>query len=941
MLQEEAPQPVVQGFAREGLGDGPLLLTTSSDLALGGQVERHWLLVNTDRIAVLSDEPTPRLLRNLPLSGVSKFRAHRVVGSGFLQAQVDGMWVDLLRYSNGLADRFSKIARKLERLRTDGRIEFFPQDDVDPHRCRSCGMMLRFVGDVCPQCMDRKAIRSKVWDLIRPYRAAAAGIFALLLAGVVAELVPPKLQQYLVDDILRVDHRGGPIGKLTSSLLAIVLFLACTRVVLAIVSELKGRLSLRVGTALTSNLRARMVQKLQQLSVAFYDRHQVGVLMNRVAYDTEVLHGLIHQITGGFLLQILQLLGVGAMLFTLNATLALYTLIPMPLVLAGSWFFWRYVYPRYYRYWDSASKQAGALSGMLSGIRVVKAFAQEDREFERFRASSEYLRKSRLAVELSSTTFSAVMQVIFSLGGLIVWYVGGRDVLGDRMTLGSLMAFLAYLAMFYAPLSTLAQLTTWLTSFMTACQRIFELLDTPTRITDSANPVRLPEKVGGIRFENVTFGYDRHHPVLENVSFEIPHGKMIGIVGRSGSGKSTLVNLICRFYDVDEGRVLVEERDVRELAGTELRRHVGVVLQESFLFRGTVWENLIYGNPDATPEMVIQAARAANAHDFILKMPFAYDMPLGERGAGLSGGEKQRMSIARAVLYDPSILILDEATSNLDSESEKAIQEALFALTRGRTSIVIAHRLSTLRNADRIMAFDRGKLMEEGTHEELLAKDGIYASMVKIQTRLTAGASIDKLVASAEDEGNSEESGTANASEEASPAKFDFAPRWLTPQTANIHLGTHDALHVTVIDDRIYGGVFAVRVFPAAYPDQYISLRHEGSDGREHEIGIIARLSDWPQEVQRLVQEALDRRYFIHVIERIESIRLRFGLLIFHVVTNRGPEQFMMRWQQSQAIDHGEGGKILTDVDENRYLIANVESLPKAEQDLFRRHVYW
>src|SRR5205807_2706396 len=246
------------------------------------------------------------------------------------------------------------------------------------------------------------------------------------------------------------------------------------------------------------------------LSVDYYDRQPVGVLMSRVAHDTEALYGFVHQLTSGFLLQILQVLGVGVMLFTLNAKLALWTLIPMPLVLYGSWFFWRYVYPKYYRYWDSASKQAGALAGMLSGIRVVKAFAQEAREFERFQKTSNSLRQSRLGVELSSSTFSAAMQLIFSLGGLIVWYVGGRDVLGGAMTLGALMAFLAYLAMFYAPLTTLAQLTTWLTSFLTASQRVFELLDTPPRVGEPERPAKLPFMHGRIRSEDVTFGYDRN-----------------------------------------------------------------------------------------------------------------------------------------------------------------------------------------------------------------------------------------------------------------------------------------------------------------------------------------------------------------------------------------------------------------------------------------------
>ena len=352
----------------------------------------------------------------------------------------------------------------------------------------------------------------------------------------------------------------------------------------------------------------------------------------------------MQQVTGGFLLQIVQVVAVGAMLFTLNAKLAFFTLIPAPLVIGGSLYFWKRVYPRYYRYWDSTNKQSAALSGMLSGIRVVKAFSQEEREYNRFTAKSDYLRRSRLTVDRTTAAFSAIMAVVFSLGGLIVWYVGGRDVLAGRMTIGQLMAFLAYLAMFYAPLSTLSQLTTWLTTFLTGCQKVFELLDTPTETREPTAPTELADPKGEVAFDNVSFGYEKHRPVLKNLSFTIRPGEKIGVVGRSGSGKTTLVNLISRFYDVDTGRVLIDGVDIRQLASSALRRHIGVVLQEPFLFRGTIGDNLVYGRPDASREEVIAAARAAQAHDFILRSPLGYDTWLGERGAGLSGGERQRVS---------------------------------------------------------------------------------------------------------------------------------------------------------------------------------------------------------------------------------------------------------------------------------------------------------
>ncbi len=920
-----------------------------TDVSLGGEPAREWLVASPAGLTVAARE-IPRgetvpveAIRHVAWSDLDRVRTAAGIGGGMLQVRVGGDWVDLVRYSNALAARFHKLARALETAReaaADGgsavaepELESGP---LDPPHCPTCNLRLATPEESCPRCLQKGRILRRVADLIAPHTRSAILLGILTVVGVAAELVPPKLQQYLVDDILSVGAGdagtaagAGATPDFRTALLVVVLSLAASRVLLSLVAVFKGRLASAIGSSLTARLRQEMVDKLQSLSVAYYDRHQVSSMISRVAHDSEVLHGLVQQFTGGVLLPIVQLVAVGAMLFWINPELAAYTLIPVPLVILGSWIFWRHVYPRHYRLWDAASKQMAVLSGMLSGIRVVKAFGQEPLERDRFRATSDQLRDWRQWVELTNSTYSAAMQIVFSLGGLIVWYVGGRDVIGREMTLGQLIAFLAYLAMFYAPLGALSNFTTWLTSFLSGSKRVLELLDTPALIPEPAEPAAWDEPRGRIEFRDVTFGYDENQPVLHDVSFAVAPGEMIGIVGRSGSGKSTLVNLLARFHDVQQGTIEIDGIDIRRLSTRQLRERLGIVFQESFLFRGTIWKNLAYGRPDATVEEGLAAAKAAGAHDFLCRQPAAYETLLGERGAGLSGGEKQRLSIARTLLADPAILVLDEATSSIDAEAEREIQRALAALVKGRTTIAIAHRLSTLRNADRILGFDRGRLVEQGTHAELLAADGLYARLVRIQTQVSKQPTVDTLLAEPEPE----------------PVELgdllESAVVWLEPGGHRFVLGEHGRIELWQDDRRLAAGVFVVPTFPATRPEDYLSVRCWDDDGEERELGIVRRLADWPAEDRGIVRQAMARRTLVRTIRRIHDVRLAHGYLDFDVETDNGRGSFTARWTQSQAIDFGPDGKLLIDAEDNRWVVPRLEELPKADRERFERYVYW
>ena len=1008
------PAVLIGCLDQAGLTHRNLWLANFTDVSLRGSVADEWLVVSPQEVSVLekskdnSGEPSAKLLRSIPWADIKSIRTQSGVGSGTLQVRVGDDWIDLVRFSNAYATRFHKISRLMEKMRE------FPEtwaddlfaDSQDPHanslgfdapQCPKCSLYLSSKEESCPRCMQKGQILRRVHQLLRPYRRGAILLCLLTFAGVVAELIPPKLQQYMIDNVLTGSDQGGDARQVDfrTALLLIVLALAASRVLLSFVAVFKGKLATLIGTGLTRTLRAEMVRKLQSLAIVYYDRHQVGSMLGRVAHDSEAMHGLMYQITGGFLLQIAQLIGVGAMLVWINPKLALFTLIPVPLVILGTSIFWKKVYPRYYRLWDASSKQISVLSGMLTGIRVVKAFSQEDREYERFSKTSEELRDWRLWVENANAWYSAAMSIVFSLGGLIVWYVGGRDVIGSSMSLGELIAFLAYLGMFYAPLSALSNFTSWLTSFLTGSKRVLELLDTPLTVMEPKNPVNWEVAKGEIRFEEVTFGYDRNQPVLKNISFDVQAGEMVGIVGRSGSGKSTMVNLLGRFYDVQEGKILVDGFDIRDLSSQQLRERLGIVFQESYMFRGTIWRNLSFGKPTATVEQGLAAAKAAGAHDFICRQQLGYETLLGENGSGLSGGEKQRLSIARTLLYDPKILVLDEATSNIDAEAEKSIQDALKVLIRGRTTLAIAHRLSTLRNADRIIVFDQGRLIEQGTHAELLALDGTYARLVRIQTSVSKNPDVDKLIHTAAE---LEKENKATASKKASgknasgsskdtestvsvlerPSKAtenedtdtqeDFdrdessdtdpidapvdpdasaeastAPtlRWLEPEACEFRKGNHDRIELWIDGTLHAASVFVVKTFPSKYPQGYLSVRSWKDNGEEFECGMIRDLNEWGIENRTWIDELIDRRYLLRRILRVRKNQLESGYLNLEVETDRGPSVFTMRWTQGQALDYSDSGKLLIDTCENRYVVEDVDALPAEDRERFLQYIYW
>jgi ATP-binding cassette, subfamily B, bacterial len=735
-LLEPLPEQVENALKVALPGDPlsePPRIAFSTDIRADGTFGEEWLVVTDRNLFVFSPngKAAADLVHAVPLRQIDGAKAEMLVGNGILELKANGEAVSVLRFSNKVSSSARTAADGINAL-TRG--EDPPEAKAeDERKCARCGRPLPEDSDTCAACVDKKAVLLRLFSFLKPYKLQVAGAIAVLIGISVTELLPPYVAGRIVQAL--VDSGSRP-DKAVRTVVMWVGVLAAARLVSSFLQYFQRRLNSFLGARTLMDIRTALYERLTSLSLSYFDKRALGSIMSRVTNDADNLWDFLMDGLPFVLSNVLTLTGIGIVLFRLDWWLAALLLTPAPFIVLMTVLFLPKVRTRFRNVWHRISSMYSTLNSSLQGMRVIKAFAQEERENERFRHRNRQVFEASFAANAMWAIYMPALNILMAIGSYIIWIGGGYQVAHGTMEIGTLTAFAGYLIAFYAPFQNFTRVLDWATRSVTAAERVFEVLDTEPDVRQAEKAVQVGRLRGEVEFRDVSFGYDRNKRVLEHFDLHVRPGEMIGLVGHSGAGKTTLINLVARFYDVNDGVLLVDGVDVRKIDLHEYRGQLGIVPQEPFLFPGTIRDNIAYAKQDASQEEILRAAKAANCHEFILKFPDGYDSQVGERGQRLSGGERQRISIARALLHDPRILILDEATASVDTETEKQIQEAISRLVEGRTTFAIAHRLSTLRNADRLVVMKEGKVVEVGTHDELMENEGVYHDLVQVQAEI-------------------------------------------------------------------------------------------------------------------------------------------------------------------------------------------------------------
>ena len=766
MEKVKLPKSVLELLSARGVQSADLIRACATDMNTSCEYADGYVILTADKLFLLTAPPDPTrvrsfkgygkkddavadfkqdwAIRSVPLNELESIRIERQVACGLLIANDSDC---LAAFSNLHMKNMHMLVRAFDRIKHP-QPDFmqFEEENEEDEYCPTCGTMYPNKSRrICPKCMDRGTIFMRVLRYFKPYTVKLLLMLVCFFGIAGFNLVWPYLNgTVLYNYILKKDDAylarlGIEDGRYVTALLVVVFMMLGAKLAILLFQMLQGVFTAQIVTSVVRDLKKDIFNAMGKLSISFFKSRQTGSLMTRVLSDAERVTGFFIDSAPYILIHSFTIISTLIVMFSIRWELAIVACVLMPVSVIIGFKLRPHLWSLFGRRHRAERSVNSQVNDNLTGARVVKAFGQERRELTRFHSNNSRMMDAELSIVRFNNKFTFLYQTTQELTGIVIWFIGVALVLTDlNFNVGILITFVGYVGQLSGPMNFFSHIFHQWSDSINSAQRMFEILDSIPEIQESEHPVAMPEPRGDIVLDHVTFGYEINKPVLKNINLHIKEGEMLGIVGRSGAGKTTLVNLISRMYDPQEGAIYLDGVNVRDLAFHDLRRNVAMVSQETYIFMGTVEQNIAYANPNATKAEIIRAAVLASAHDFILRMPDGYDTIIGSAGRELSGGERQRISIARAILANPKILILDEATASVDTETEKAIQASLNYLVKGRTTISIAHRLSTLRDADRLVVIDHGEITEEGTQQELTELHGTYYKLMELQTKALA-----------------------------------------------------------------------------------------------------------------------------------------------------------------------------------------------------------